>query len=122
MWQISIIIFLIPFCVFAAIMMHDPRTLWSGASFFWMMVCLAFSAFHAICRSSIFLSDDLAGGWKFGEQYLRYSPLYYHQFLCNVCIIINGNVFALCNFESHPPKEEKECGLHYRTGGGNCRE
>ncbi len=41
MWQISFFLVGISLCVFAGIMIHDPRTLWSGVSFFWMMVCLA---------------------------------------------------------------------------------
>ena len=41
MWQILMILFGISFCIFAGVMVRDPRTLWSGVNFFWMMVCLA---------------------------------------------------------------------------------
>lgn len=41
MWQILFFVFFIPLCIFIGIMAHDPRTLWSGSSFFFMMICLA---------------------------------------------------------------------------------
>lgn len=44
MWQIALFIFFIPFCIFAGIMIHEPRTLWSGSAFFFMMICLVIAA------------------------------------------------------------------------------
>lgn len=41
MWQIAVILFVVSFCFFVGVMVREPRTLWSGISFFWMMVCLA---------------------------------------------------------------------------------
>ena len=41
MLQIALFLLGCSICIFAWIMIHDPRTLWSGVSFFWMMVCLA---------------------------------------------------------------------------------
>lgn len=41
MWQIVLILFVVSFCFFAGVMVREPRTLWSGISFFWMMICLA---------------------------------------------------------------------------------
>lgn len=56
MWQISIILFGISLCVFTGVMLHDPRTLWSGVSFFGMMVCLAI----AMCFTLMNYRDWLA--------------------------------------------------------------
>ncbi len=56
MWQISFILFLIPFCIFARIMLCDPRTLWSGVSFFWMMTCLAVFLFFILSEYSEWLA------------------------------------------------------------------
>jgi hypothetical protein len=55
MWLISFIIFFIPFCIFAAVMIHDSRTLWSGVSFFWMLLCLSVSLFLMLSRYSEWL-------------------------------------------------------------------
>ena len=41
MWQIALILFIISCCFFVGVMVREPRTLRSGISFFWMMVCLA---------------------------------------------------------------------------------
>ncbi len=57
MLQISSILFLIPFCIFARIMLHDPRTLWSGVSFFWMMTSLAFFLFFILSQYSEWLAS-----------------------------------------------------------------
>lgn len=57
MWLLSFIIFFIPFCIFAGVMIHDPRTLWSGASFLWMLFCLAVSLFLILSRYSEWLSS-----------------------------------------------------------------
>lgn len=60
MWLISIIFFLIPFFIFLGIMVRDPRTLWSGASFFWMMICLAFSLLLVLSHYSDWLMEHKA--------------------------------------------------------------
>lgn len=60
MWQISILFFLIPFLIFAGIMAHDPRTLWSGVTFFWMMICLAVSLFLILSHYSEWLTEHEA--------------------------------------------------------------
>ena len=57
MLQISFILFLIPFCIFARIMLHDPRTLWSGVSFFWMMTSLAVFLFFILSQYSEWLAS-----------------------------------------------------------------
>lgn len=41
MCQFAFLVFFISICIFAGIMLHDPRTLWSGASFLIMVVCLS---------------------------------------------------------------------------------
>ncbi len=50
MWQILIVLFGISLCIFAGVMVRDPRTLWSGVAFFWMMVCLAIAMFLVLAR------------------------------------------------------------------------
>ena len=56
MWQISFLIFLIPFFIFVKIMIRDPRTLWSGVSFFWMMTFLAVVLFLILAQYTEWLS------------------------------------------------------------------
>ncbi|MCI9337298.1 MAG: YdcF family protein [Lachnospiraceae bacterium] len=63
MWQISFILFGISFCIFAGIMAHDPRTLWSGVSFFWMMVCLAIAMFFLLASYGHWLSSHTVLIW-----------------------------------------------------------
>lgn len=41
MWQVAFLLFFVSVCIFAGIMLHDSRTLRSGASLFFMMMCLA---------------------------------------------------------------------------------
>ncbi len=41
MCQFAFLVFFISICIFAGIMLHDPRTLWSGVSFLIMVVCLS---------------------------------------------------------------------------------
>lgn len=41
MWQVTFLLFFVSVCIFAGIMLHDSRTLRSGASFLFMMLCLA---------------------------------------------------------------------------------
>ena len=50
MWQILIVLFGISLCIFAGVMVREPRTLWSGVAFFWMMVCLAIAMFLVLAR------------------------------------------------------------------------
>ncbi len=42
MWQFVLGIFVISLCIFVGIMRYEPRTLWSGGSFFCMTICTAF--------------------------------------------------------------------------------
>lgn len=56
MLQISFIVFFISFCIFAGIMARDPRTLWSGASFFGMMLCMALYLFFLVSQYSEWLA------------------------------------------------------------------
>ncbi len=63
MVQFTFLIFLISMGVFAGIMIHDPRTLWSGVSFFWMMVCLAvFLLFLFTWYADLLVSHDVLTG------------------------------------------------------------
>lgn len=63
MWKIGLIIFLISFFLLFTIMLHDARTLWSGFSFFVMMICLALFLFFLLYRYSEWLSlHELAVG------------------------------------------------------------
>ena len=38
MWQFTFPFFLIALMIFVGIMVRDARTLWSGGSFFWLML------------------------------------------------------------------------------------
>lgn len=57
MWQLTFLIFLIPFCIFAGIMLLEPRTLWSGLSFIFMMICLAVSLFFLLFDYSAWIAS-----------------------------------------------------------------
>lgn len=57
MWQIGFFIFFISFCIFTGIMIHDPRTLWSGCAFFWMMICFAVAMFFLLAEYAGWLND-----------------------------------------------------------------
>lgn len=63
MCEISFIIFLISVFVFAGIMVHDPRTLWSGVSFLAVLVCLMFFVFFLLAQYSERL---VSHGWIMG--------------------------------------------------------
>lgn len=52
MCEISFVIFLISALVYAGIMIHDPRTLWSGFSFFWMLALFAMFLFFTVSQYS----------------------------------------------------------------------
>ena len=56
MWQISLIPFLISLFVFIRIMVRERRTLWSGVSFFWMLLFLAIAMFFLLSKHSDWLS------------------------------------------------------------------
>lgn len=56
MCGISFVIFLIAAIVFIVIMARDPRTLWSGFSLFWMLVCFALFSFFVLSQ----YADQLA--------------------------------------------------------------
>lgn len=56
MWQFALLIFIISFCIFAGIMLHDSRTLWSGVSFLFMMICLAVFLFFVISQCAKWLA------------------------------------------------------------------
>lgn len=57
MCEISFLIFLAAFLVYIGIMAHDPRTLWCGFSFFWMLVCFAAFLFFAVSQYSEYLAS-----------------------------------------------------------------
>lgn len=57
MAQIAFVIFLAALCFFMIIMLHDPRTLWSGISFFWMAVCLLLFLFFLLSQYSDWLAS-----------------------------------------------------------------
>ena len=60
---ISFIVFLIAALIYAGIMLHDPRTLWSGVSFWGMLACLALFLFFTVSE----YSDQLAShDWIIG--------------------------------------------------------
>lgn len=56
MWQFTFFIFFILFCIFAGIMAREPRMLWSGVSFFFMMICLSISLFFILSEYSRWLA------------------------------------------------------------------
>lgn len=59
MCEISFIIFIISMFVFVGIMLHDPRTLWSGVSFFGMLLCFILFLFFVLSQySERFVSHD----------------------------------------------------------------
>lgn len=68
MCQFAFFVFLISICIFAGIMLHDSRTLWSGASFLIMVACL-----------SVFL---LLGLYQYSEW------LAAHDFVIGILIVI----------------------------------
>lgn len=63
MWQFALLIFIISSCIFAGIMLHDSRTLWSGVSFLFMMICLAAFLFFIVSQYAQWLAEhDLVIG------------------------------------------------------------
>ena len=57
MWQFAFVVFIISFCIFAGIMLHDSRTLWSGVSFLFMMICLAVFIFFVVSQCAEWLIE-----------------------------------------------------------------
>ncbi len=57
MWQLTFFMFLISFCIFIGIMVREPRTLWSGLSFFFMLICLSVALFFILYRYSAWLAS-----------------------------------------------------------------
>ena len=63
MWQFAFLLFFVSVCIFAAIMLHDSRTLRSGASFLFMMMCLAVLLFFILSEYAEWLAvHDLVIG------------------------------------------------------------
>lgn len=63
MCEISFVIFIISVLVFIGIMIHDPRTLWSGVSFFGMLICfLLFSFFFLSQYAELLVSHNWITG------------------------------------------------------------
>lgn len=54
---ISFAIFFISVHAFIGIMVHDRRTLWSGFSFFWMLICMALFVFFVLSKYSDWLAE-----------------------------------------------------------------
>lgn len=63
MCGISFVLFLITVFVYIGIMVHDPRTLWSGVSFFGMLVCLSVFLFFTVSEYS---GQLVAHDWLIG--------------------------------------------------------
>lgn len=57
MWQLVFLVFLISLCIFAGIMVFEPRTLWSGVSFFWTMGWLALLLFLVLSEHTQWLAS-----------------------------------------------------------------
>lgn len=57
MWQLVFLVFLISLCIFAGIMVFEPRTLWSGVSFFWTMSWLALLLFLVLSEHTQWLAS-----------------------------------------------------------------
>ena len=63
MCQFAFLLFFVSVCIFAGIMMHDARTLWSGASFLIMVVCLSVFLLMVLYQYSEWLAEhDLVIG------------------------------------------------------------
>lgn len=60
---ISFIVFVIAVLIYAGIMVHDPRTLWSSVSFWGMLACLALFLFFTVSEYSAQLASS---GWIIG--------------------------------------------------------
>lgn len=52
MYVISFVLFLLSVLIYVRNMVHDPRTLWTGVSFFGMLMCLAVFLFFTVSKYS----------------------------------------------------------------------
>lgn len=57
MLQIAFFLLSISICVFAWIMIHDPRTLWSGISLLGMLLCSAVTMFFLLSEYANWLAE-----------------------------------------------------------------
>lgn len=63
MWQFAFFVFFVSVCIFAGIMLYDSRTLWSGVSFLFMMICLSVFLLFVLYQCSEWLAaHDLVIG------------------------------------------------------------
>ncbi len=60
MWQLTFLIFILSFCIFAGIMLCEPRTLWSGISFFLMLMWLALFVLFFFSQYADWLAEHKA--------------------------------------------------------------
>ena len=51
------ILFVVSFCFFVGVMVREPRSLRSGVSFFWMMLCLAGVMFLVLAGGAAWLAS-----------------------------------------------------------------
>ena len=86
MCQFAFLLFFVSVCIFAGIMMHDARTLWSGASFLIMVVCL-----------SVFLLMVL---YQYSEWLAEHDLVIGCQLYSSICIIVTGSVFTFQTMQS----------------------
>ena len=63
MWQIAMILFVVSFCFFVGVMVREPRSLRSGVSFFWMMLCLAGVMFLVLAGGAAWLASRTVLIW-----------------------------------------------------------
>ncbi|MDE6992938.1 MAG: YdcF family protein, partial [Lachnospiraceae bacterium] len=63
MWQFTFPFFLIALFIFVGIMVRDARTLWSGFSFFWLMLWSAVTLFLFLSEyaASLMTNDVIIG-------------------------------------------------------------
>lgn len=63
MWQIAMILSVISFLFFVGVMAREPRSLWSGVSFFWMMACLAVAMLFVLAGYMEWLASHIILTW-----------------------------------------------------------
>ncbi len=63
MWQIAMILSAISFLFFVGVMAREPRSLWSGVSFFWMMACLAVAMLFVLAGYMEWLASHIILTW-----------------------------------------------------------
>ena len=88
MLQISSCIFILSLCIFLGVMIREPRSLWSGVSFFWMMICLALLLFVVFTQY---------GQWLTSQQIVTYF-LVFLLFLTVACILAFPGALILMFF------------------------